>query len=82
MPQRVRTDRFGDPGPFGDAHDDPGGSVSIEPLSGGAAKDRPLQTLTDREVEAAGRAASGMVTILPPLRNTERVQWRVRCPSR
>jgi len=32
MPQRVRPDRFGDPGAEGDPADDPGGAVPVQPL--------------------------------------------------
>jgi hypothetical protein len=32
MPQRVRTDRFGDPGADGYLADDPGGTVPVQPL--------------------------------------------------
>jgi hypothetical protein len=55
MPQRVRPDRFGDPGAEGDPADDPGGAVPVQPLPLGGKEDRPVYPLTHGQVDRPRR---------------------------
>jgi hypothetical protein len=54
VPERVRTDGLGDPGPFRDSAEGAAGAVPIEPLPAGAQQDRPVKAFADGQVEAPG----------------------------
>jgi len=69
VPERVRPDGLADPGPGSDLSDDPGGAVPVQSLPAGPG--RPAhwgRWPMARSMARAVRGASGMVTILPPLR--------------
>ena len=73
--QRVRTDALVDPGSSGDTSNDSGGAVSVEPAAGAVAEDRPFaRSPTAISTARAVRSASGIVTVLPPLRRMTRVR--------
>ena len=50
MPQRMRSDRLGDSGADGHPANYPGGTVAVQPLTIGAAEDRPVHALADGQV--------------------------------
>src|SRR5579872_3610306 len=51
MSERVRPDLLVDPGPSGDASHDPTGGVSIQALTVRPEEDRPVQPLTDPQID-------------------------------
>jgi hypothetical protein len=51
MPQRMRPDVLVDPGPAGDAADDPGGAVPVQPPPVRREEDRSLASLADGQVD-------------------------------
>ena len=74
--QRVRSDPLADPGTASDTAHDPPSSMPIDPFTVGVEEDRTFHTFADSQVDCPGDAgASGIVTNLPPLRNTVRVRW-------
>ena len=74
--QGVRSDSLADPGTAGDTVHDPPGSVPIEPVAVRSEEDRTFQTFPDGQVDCTGDAGGeGIVTSLPPLRNTVRLRW-------
>jgi hypothetical protein len=58
VPQRVRSHALGDAGLSGNATHDALGGVAVQSLAGAVRKDRPLETLADREVEYPGDPAA------------------------
>jgi hypothetical protein len=56
MPQCVRPDGLGDPGPAGDAADDPPGAVPIQPAAVSGQEHRPVCALADGQVDRPGGA--------------------------
>jgi len=56
MPQCVRRDGFADPGPAGDAADDPPGAVPVQAATVGVEEDRPFYALADGQVDRPGCA--------------------------
>jgi hypothetical protein len=54
VPQRVRPDRFGDPGAPRDPADDPGGAVPVQPAAIGGQEDWSLAAFADGQVERPG----------------------------
>jgi hypothetical protein len=56
MPQRVRPDRFADPGPSGGAADDAPGAVPVQAAAVGGQEDRSVGSFTDGQVDRPGRA--------------------------
>jgi hypothetical protein len=82
VPQRVRPDGLGEPGPAGDPPDDPPGGVTVHSGPSAATKIGPsVRSPMARSIARAVRGASGTVTTLPPLRVTTKVRCRVRCPA-
>jgi len=65
VPQRVRPDLLGQPGPAGDTADDPPGAVPVQPLSSGGGEDASFAALADgRSIARAVRGAGPAVTLL------------------
>jgi hypothetical protein len=54
--QRVGADVLGDPGPAGDAADDPGGAVPVQPPPVRGEEQRSLGALADSQVDRPGGA--------------------------
>ena len=76
MPERVRSDGFGDPGAARDLADDPPGAVPVQPAPVRGQEDRPGAAFPGgQSIALAVCGASGMVTTLPPLRVIVRVRW-------
>jgi hypothetical protein len=56
MPQCVRPDGLADPGPAGDAADDPPGAMPIQAAAVSGQEDRPVCALADSQVDRPGGA--------------------------
>jgi hypothetical protein len=56
MSERVRRDRFGDPGSAGGLADDPPGAVPVQPPPVRSQEHRPVRAFADGEVDRPGGA--------------------------
>jgi hypothetical protein len=56
VPQRVRADGLGDPGPQGNPADDPRGAVPVQPASARGEEHRAACSLADGQVDRPGGA--------------------------
>ncbi len=75
--QRVRPDGLGDPGPPGDAVDDPPGACRSNRRPSAVRKIGPsVRSPMARSIARAVRGASGIVTTFPPLRVNQLANWR------